>query len=358
MLLFREYHRPDVTLRGHEYDLRITFTPCSWLRVLNAFGLSDLTYLIVYLGLDVLLIFITIILWGFFRVSARQASPPRLHFWEWLRTFELNPLRGFVIVAAPVLLGCTFIRLVMGDMNPFSGINGDMRYVGLVTEEMLSVWRDGRIGICILALGFCLMKDGSALLCPRKDMPGSIWKPGYWQRRHVMYTSIYLFVILLLALEFSFSTLFKLYPLAFMLAFKVVWMQMETWLLQTLTEKLVALPFECALQTVQYVMTLGADGFLVFIQANLVEAGITIIKRVTLDPIRLRLLRLLRFRISVQLAQRAGQPVPVMTPELEAIGVMTDMLSLMYRYSVDTLGSVISPITIAILYLFREEFEV
>lgn len=173
-----------------------------------------------------------------------------------------------------------------------------------------------------------------------------------------MYTSIYLFVILLLALEFSFSTLFKLYPLAFMLAFKVVWMQMETWLLQTLTEKLVALPFECALQTVQYVMTLGADGFLVFIQANLVEAGITIIKRVTLDPIRLRLLRLLRFRISVQLAQRAGQPVPVMTPELEAIGVMTDMLSLMYRYSVDTLGSVISPITIAILYLFREEFEV
>jgi hypothetical protein len=70
------------------------------------------------------------------------------------------------------------------------------------------------------------------------------------------------------------------------------------------------------------------------------------------------LLRLLRFRISVQLAQRAGQPVPVMTPELEAIGVMTDMLSLMYRYSVDTLGSVISPITIAILYLFREEFEV
>lgn len=71
------------------------------------------------------------------------------------------------------------------------------------------------------------------------------------------------------------------------------------------------------------------------------------VKRVTLDPVRFRLLRLLRFRIRVQLAQRAGQPVPVMTPELEAIGVMTDMLSLMYRYSVDTLGSVISPITSA-----------
>lgn len=32
---------------------------------------------------------------------------------------------------------------------------------------------------------------------------------------------------------------------------------MESWLLKTLNEKLVALPFECALQTAQFVMTLG-----------------------------------------------------------------------------------------------------
>ena len=189
-------------------------------------------------------------------------------------------------------------------------------------------------------------------------MPGSIWLPGYWQRRHVMYTSVFLFVILLLALEFSFSTLFKLYPLVFMLAFKLVWMQMETWLLKTLTEKMISLPFECALQTVQYIMTLGADGFITFIQANILEAGVMIVKRVTLDPVKFRLLRIIKFRIRVQQAQRSGQAIPVLTPELEAIGLMSDMLSLMYRYSVDTLGAVISPITIAVLYMFREEFEI
>ena len=37
---------------------------------------------------------------------------------------------------------------------------------------------------------------------------------------------------------------------------------METMLLKLLTEKLIALPFECALQTAQFVMTLGAPGFL------------------------------------------------------------------------------------------------
>ena len=46
------------------------------------------------------------------------------------------------------------------------------------------------------------------------------------------------------------------------------------------------------------------------------------------------------------------------TPETEAIGVMSDMLSVMYRYSVDTLGSIVSPLTVVVLYLFKEEFEV
>jgi len=32
-----------------------------------------------------------------------------------------------------------------------------------------------------------------------------------------------------------------------MMVFKLVWVQMETWLLHTLTEKMVALPFECPL---------------------------------------------------------------------------------------------------------------
>ena len=70
----------------------------------------------------------------------------------------------------------------------------------------------GRTGICLLAMGFNLMSDGVWLLCPRFDRPQSIWRPGYWQRRHVMYTSVGLFVVLLLALEFSFSTMFASNP--------------------------------------------------------------------------------------------------------------------------------------------------
>lgn len=173
-----------------------------------------------------------------------------------------------------------------------------------------------------------------------------------------MYTSVILFVVLLLALEFSFSTLFKKNPLYFMLMFKAVWMVMEIGLLRALTEKMIALPFECALQTAQYVMTLGADGFINFITANMLETGIMMLKRIAIDPIKYRLIRVVKLRLKVQAAQRSGTAVPISTPEIEAIGLMTDMLSLMYRFSVDTLGAVIAPITIAVLYLFAAEFEV
>ena len=124
-------------------------------------------------------------------------------------------------------------------------------------------------------------------------------------------------------------------------------------MVQALTEKLIALPFECALQTIQYVMTLGAAGFLAFIQANIVELSVMVFMRVAVQPVNFRLQRVLKFRISVQQAQLSGSPVPIMTPELEAIGLMSDMLRLMYRFSVDALGSVISPIAVVVIYLFK-----
>ena len=95
-----------------------------------------------------------------------------------------------------------------------------------------------------------------------------------------------------------------------------------------------------------------------FITANMLETAMMVFKRIALDPVKFRLIRLIKFRLKVQTAQRSGAPVPVNTPELEAIGLMSDMLSLMYRYSVDTLGAVIAPITIVVLYMFRQEFEV
>ena len=52
---------------------------------------------------------------------------------------------------------------------------------------------------------------------------------------------------------------------------------------------MVALPFECGLQTIQYVMTLGATSFLAFIYANIVELAVMVLMRVAVKPMQFKL---------------------------------------------------------------------
>ena len=204
-----EYQTPEAygasTVRGHEYDLRITLVPVTWVEVLDEFALDLPTYLIIYVLVDLLLIFVAIILWASMRISTRSANPPRLHFSAWLKGFELNPTIGFMMVAVPISIIGSFLKLVMLDIDPFASYYGDWAYIGEGTtapdKATLKKWLFGRIGIMLLCLGFILMRNGSEFLCPRKDMPGSIWRPGFLQRRHVLYTSIWLFIILLLSLR-------------------------------------------------------------------------------------------------------------------------------------------------------------
>lgn len=100
------------------------------------------------------------------------------------------------MVFVPLAVVCTFIKTVIAGANPFEGWPGDLNYEGTVTDAIKLQWMEGRIGIALFALGFNLMGAGVQLLAPRKDKPGTVWQPGYWQRRHLMYTSLLLFVLL------------------------------------------------------------------------------------------------------------------------------------------------------------------
>ena len=61
--------------------VRLTSRP----QVLDGFSLSDSTYLIFYAAIDVILILVTTMLWGVFRLATRSVNPPRLHFTAWMK---------------------------------------------------------------------------------------------------------------------------------------------------------------------------------------------------------------------------------------------------------------------------------
>ena len=89
--------------RGYEYDLRITYIPVDWITILNFFALGGTTYVLFYVVVDIVLVFVIIIGWGCFRLAVRSANPPALHFYQWLKGFELNPPRGFLMTAIPIV---------------------------------------------------------------------------------------------------------------------------------------------------------------------------------------------------------------------------------------------------------------
>ena len=120
---------------------------------------------------------------------------------------------------------------------------------------------------------------GTYLLVPRQDKPDSLWKPGYWQRKHCFFTAIWVFMLLLVVLQISFTRFFATNATYMMLLLKVFWMGMEVIFTKTLSEMLIVLPYQASLQLTQFVMTLGAENFQTFVVVFLTEMSVGIVKR-------------------------------------------------------------------------------
>ena len=147
-LIMSDFMKPETTLRGHEYDLRVTFRPVTWLVVLNTFSLGVITYLLFYIAVDFMFIFGIILLWGVTRLLTKSTAPPKLNFYKWLKGFELNPFIGFSIVIVPVGSVSLFLREVMFTFNPIGAVPGDLEYMAStrIETELIDKWLYGRIG--------------------------------------------------------------------------------------------------------------------------------------------------------------------------------------------------------------------
>ena len=234
----------DEGLRGREYDLRITFAPVDWMKVLNSFALDLVTYVIFYvmLGIGVCL-FVTVV-WGFFRLTAKSSTPPKLHFVMWWRSFEYYPVLGVMLASLPIVAACLWIGIVIRQLDIFGQVPGTLSAQAVATTADRSRWRSGRIGASVIVMGIYMLHLGTHLLVPRRDMPGSLWKPGYWQRKHCMFTAIWLFMLLLVVIQLSFTPIFGQNAQVFMLALKVFWIAMESVFSRTLNEMLIILPYQ------------------------------------------------------------------------------------------------------------------
>ena len=121
--------------------------------MLNSFALDLVTYVIFYvmLGIGVCL-FVTVV-WGFFRLTAKSSTPPKLHFVMWWRSFEYYPVLGVMLASLPIVAACLWIGIVIRQLDIFGQVPGTLSAQAVATNADRSRWRSGRIGASVIVMG-------------------------------------------------------------------------------------------------------------------------------------------------------------------------------------------------------------
>lgn len=348
-----------LSTRGRVYDLRFTLIPMTWFQVLNAYALSIVAYAAVFCLVDASISIVVLIGWGAMRFTSKSTSPPKLNWTWYMKNFELLSIKGSMYGVVTLGWSCVVIKVVVVDVNLLYNLVGEIAQLGTdPSADQRAVWQRGRVGFCLLTLGIMTMANAVHLMIPREDNPESVWKPGYWQRRHVMFTSVTLFLTLMVMLEFSFTAIFSTYATVFLFGFKILYMACEMLLAKYLQHKLLLAPFLMALQMNQFVMTLGGEGLTLFITAFLIEMGVAIVKRAVIEPLKFRSARLVKLKIQIQTAQLKGEAPPMMTPEREATGLLEDMVQGMFWFGIESLALIASGVIIVCMYWFKKELEI
>merc|ERR1711871_924930 len=117
------------------------------------------------------------------------------------------------------------------------------------------------------------------------DDTESTFKPYFWQYSHVLFVSMSITFILVALVEFSFSTVFKQNTVVCLILFKGVFAGVQQYLYYSLSEKLIVSPFVLVMQLTQFVMKVGAEGFITFVVANMVEFLMALAVRMFAKPL-------------------------------------------------------------------------
>ena len=83
------------------------------------------------LGIGVCL-FVTVV-WGFFRLTAKSSTPPKLHFVMWWRSFEYYPVLGVMLASLPIVAACLWIGIVIRQLDIFGQVPGTLSAQAVAT---------------------------------------------------------------------------------------------------------------------------------------------------------------------------------------------------------------------------------
>ncbi|KAG7401111.1 hypothetical protein PHYBOEH_002994 [Phytophthora boehmeriae] len=333
-------------LASNEYKLHISWEPLDWFALMNLFQFTVDVYLGFFTLVALASMLLGFIIWIINRLFTKMKRPPKFRMKLLLKNVASPPPIGIFLALVPITIACLLIYVwwhILASATPlttpskasFEDTAGDwLDQVSLDTARVLR-YKRGRLGFCLMLIGFYLLILGSKLFIPEtmaskpednayKEMSISApldpftveigehekeeeegenetWNPRGWKRANLLLTTVFFIVAMLVFWEFSYSPYFTASIYGYLVLFKILRAVLEFVLEHFLHEKLLTLPFAVVLSASESLMAMGSADFIGFTLFYFVNLALIIMEHLYTAPLVRRMRALWpKWRLSLQ----------------------------------------------------------
>jgi len=390
----------DATL---DYEFTVITEAMGFGELVNQFAFGPDFFMVLFLMIAILSVGIVSLFWSVQRLCTRLAHPPKFRFWAYMRVLAPNPFKGILLAMCVTWTAIIMVWMLFRDygLNFLDGYG--ITYDG--TEDpsdpdVLLVNRSGRTGLAFVVLGFIMMWEGTKAFIPLPDfedmedldedeeeemfddMDSSSEDdeedevptdddllPEEMRRSHLMFAAIMEMCFLLVLVEFSYSSTFGEQIWLCLVTIKIIQMLFEQLLCNYIKDVLLLCPLMVGLEMTQFVVTMGADGFIDFLMTYCVELVLVLAERVYLDPALKAVgsvfpyISVFFYRRYIDIRQKILDPEgledkeEVDDPEEPEENVIEDLIDAFQVYANETTACCLAPFLILWMLVFSKELK-
>lgn len=389
-----------------DYVLHVSFRPLDYKELVDKFVFGLEIFLLLFCTIGAFTVLVASLFWLVVNYSTRLESPPKLNFYRMATLIIPNACYGFFLGLVPISIA-TFLMFLVFKGHVFSASRFIFEADGMslldsvipihfaydkVEPNDVVFGSSGRMGVAFLSLAVIIIYEGSKLFVPRvfsrieKEFEESIrqkagkfaWMPHTWKRTNFICSSLFMGVLLVLLVEFSFWKKFGDHIWLFLFGLQVIGILASDAVKAQVGEELLQAPLLMSLGLVQGVMTLSSNDFMDFLTSYIVGFGFMLLQRMYINPFKSTFCKWLIFMFRVyrrkltswvsfsyfcENQDTSTQPnIRIRTLEDSEgngkVDTVEPIIEMYSDYSSDILSVFCTPCIIFMLIIFRKETEI
>lgn len=367
-------------IKSHQYNLEVHYFSLGWFDLLNRFEFRVSVYFFFFTIIGLAIYSLGGIVYGTNRLLTKLRHPPKFPGMALIKLVTKPQLEGCALALIPYMAAIMIIYSLFGGSGStfrLETIHRGWTRGGVLSDKEKLENSMGRVGSAMLVLGVWLVMRGVKQLIPDKPLADNPEKraissgSSVAKRAHFLWIGFCIQAMLMCALEFSYSDIFKKDIYRYIVLFRICSLGVDVFLSFAIKEKLLTAPLLVLIQMTELLITIGARDFVEFTLSFLVKVTLMVVQRLFLYPM-MKTISTLWPRWKMLAAQAFGSRglTRQQTKEREAmwrkvnedIELRTEgvepLLDSISIYSIEKTGSILVPFMCLLLMLIYRETEI